>query len=40
MSPPGTSPRKPDIPLPLAIGVVLVLAGLLLGSIVVTRLRG
>jgi hypothetical protein len=35
----GTSPRN-DIPLPVAIGVVAVLAALLVGSIVVTRLRG
>jgi photosystem II stability/assembly factor-like uncharacterized protein len=37
---PQASPRHTDIPVPLAVGVVLVLAGLLLGSLVVTRLRG
>ena len=37
---PPPAGHRTDIPLPLAIGVVLVLAGLLLGSIVVTRLRG
>ncbi|GAC1330420.1 MAG: hypothetical protein NVSMB17_07750 [Candidatus Dormibacteria bacterium] len=33
-------PHRSDLPLPLVIGVALVLAGLLLGSLVVTRLRG
>ncbi|HEY8740131.1 MAG TPA: hypothetical protein VIN56_06040 [Candidatus Dormibacteraeota bacterium] len=37
-SPPG--PPRSDIPLPMAVGVVAVLGVLLLGSIVVARLRG
>ncbi|MGI8610186.1 MAG: WD40/YVTN/BNR-like repeat-containing protein [Candidatus Dormibacteria bacterium] len=35
-----TSPPHSDIPLPVAVGVVVVLGVLLVGSIVITRLRG